>query len=128
MNFTQAIASDFRNYANSSGRASRSEYWYWTLFTLIIDGVALLLDAAIFPDNPWGPIGIAAALWLFLPNVAVSMRRLHDINRTGYWVLLIATIIGIIPLLYWALQPGTSGDNDYGPDPLEELASAPAPA
>jgi uncharacterized membrane protein YhaH (DUF805 family) len=65
-----------------------------------------------------GPIVIAAALSLFLPNVAVSMRRLHDIHRTGYWVLLIVTIIGIVPLLYWALQAGTVGDNDYGPDPL----------
>jgi uncharacterized membrane protein YhaH (DUF805 family) len=128
VNFTQAIVSGFRNYANSSGRASRSEYWYWTLFAAIVDGVALLLDAGIFPDNTLGPVGIAAALWLLLPNVAVSMRRLHDINRSGYWVLLVVTIIGIIPLLYWALRAGSDGDNDYGPDPLAERASAPAPA
>jgi uncharacterized membrane protein YhaH (DUF805 family) len=126
VNLTQAIASGFRNYANSAGRAARSEYWYWTLFTLIIDLVALALDYAVFPDNRWGPIGIAASLWLLLPSVAMSMRRLHDINRTGQWVLLVLTIIGIIPLLYWSLQRGTDGDNDYGPDPLASPALVPA--
>ena len=126
MNFTQAIASGFRNYANSSGRASRSEYWYWTLFSLIIDIVAWLLDTAIFPGNAWGPISIAASLWLLLPSVAVSMRRLHDINRTGYWVLLIFTIVGIILLMYWSLLKGSDGDNDYGPDPLAQAAHASA--
>ena len=120
MNFTQSIVHGFRNFANSSGRAARSEYWYGTLFTLLIDLVSLGLDHSLFPTNEWGPVGIATTLWLLLPSVAVSMRRLHDINRTGYWVLLAFTIIGLIPLLLWALKKGTDGENDFGPDPLAQ--------
>jgi uncharacterized membrane protein YhaH (DUF805 family) len=122
--FTQSIAHGFRNFANSAGRASRSEYWYWTLFSLLIDVVSLAADRAFFPTSEWGPIGIATSLWLLLPSVAVSMRRLHDINRTGYWVLLVFTIVGLIPIIIWALQKGTDGDNDYGPDPLGDGGGA----
>jgi uncharacterized membrane protein YhaH (DUF805 family) len=120
MNFTQSVANGFRNFANSAGRASRSEYWYWTLFAVLIDVASLFLDKLFFPDNAWGPVGIATSLWLLLPSVAVSMRRLHDINRTGRWVLLAFTIVGIVPLIIWALRKGTDGDNDFGPDPLAD--------
>jgi uncharacterized membrane protein YhaH (DUF805 family) len=118
LNFTQSIVHGFRNFANSAGRAARSEYWYWSLFTLLIDLVSLGLDHAFFPTSEWGPVGVATTLWLLLPSVAVSMRRLHDIDRTGYWVLLAFTIVGLIPLLLWALKKGTDGENDFGPDPL----------
>jgi uncharacterized membrane protein YhaH (DUF805 family) len=114
----------FRKFANSAGRASRSEYWYWTLFTVVIDILSLALDKLVFPDNAWGPIDIATTLWLLLPSVAVSMRRLHDIYRTGRWVLLAVTIIGLVPLIIWALRKGTDGDNDFGPDPLADAISA----
>ena len=126
MTFTQAIAAGFRKFANSAGRASRSEYWYWTLFTFLVDVASLGLDKLIFPDNVWGPVGIATSLWLFLPSLAVAMRRLHDINRSGRWVLLILTVVGIVPLIVWALRKGTDGDNDFGPDPLAD-GSSPAP-
>jgi uncharacterized membrane protein YhaH (DUF805 family) len=118
VNFIQSIVHGFRNFANSAGRASRSEYWYWTLFTLLIDLVSFALDHKFFSTIEWGPVGVATALWLLLPSVAVSMRRLHDINRTGRWVLLAFTIVGLIPLIFWALRKGTDGDNDFGPDPL----------
>jgi uncharacterized membrane protein YhaH (DUF805 family) len=118
MNFTQAIVSGFRNYVNGGGRASRSEYWYWTLFEVIVTVVATGADMLIFPGNETGPIGLVTGLGLFLPSLAVSIRRLHDINRTGYWVLISLTIVGILLLIYWACVRGTEGENDFGPDPL----------
>ena len=55
---------------------------------------------------------------LLIPGIAVAARRLHDINRTAWWILIAFTIIGILLLLYWYIQPGNRGDNKYGPDPL----------
>ena len=118
MNFVQAIASGFRNYANGGGRASRSEYWYWTLFAVLISIVSGVLDATLFPANPYGPVGLITGVAMFIPGIAVSIRRLHDINRSGYWFLISLTIIGILLLIYWACVRGTDGDNDFGPDPL----------
>jgi uncharacterized membrane protein YhaH (DUF805 family) len=115
MDFSQAIASGFQNYVNFSGRSLRSAYWYWTLFAVIVGIVTAIIDNVI---------GVAitntiASLALFLPGLAVSVRRLHDIDRTGWWVLIAFTIIGIFLLIYWYCQPGTPGDNQYGPNPLK---------
>jgi uncharacterized membrane protein YhaH (DUF805 family) len=118
MNFPQAIASGFHNYADAGGRASRSEYWYWTLFVTLVVIATALADAIMFPGSQWGPAGTLIGIALFLPGVAVSIRRLHDINRSGYWFLIAFTIIGILLLIYWACVPGDEGDNKYGPDPL----------
>ena len=118
MNFLEATTSGFRNYATSGGRASRSEYWYWTLFSTLVYAVSAAADYAIFPAIGWGPVGTVTGIALFLPGLAVSIRRLHDIDRSGYWVLISLTIIGILLLVYWACVRGTDGDNDFGPDPL----------
>jgi uncharacterized membrane protein YhaH (DUF805 family) len=118
MGFPQAIVSGFRNYANSHGRASRSEYWYWTLFALLIALVSLITDTLAFPNLEWEPVGVITSVLLFLPGLAVSIRRLHDIDRSGYWVLIAMTGIGILLLIYWACVKGTTGNNDFGPDPL----------
>jgi len=66
-----------------------------------------------------------ANLGLFLPSLAVAVRRLHDTNRSGWWYLIAFTIIGIIPLIIWFATRGTIGDNQYGPDSLSD-AGAPA--
>jgi len=117
MNFGEAITSAFRNYVTFSGRASRSEFWYWILFALIVGLVTGTLDAAIFPESETPPLNSAAALILFLPGLSVGVRRLHDIDRTGWWYLICFTIIGIFLLIYWACQPGTPGANRFGPPP-----------
>ena len=109
-----------RQYASSTGRAPRSEYWYWTLFARLVSLVSIGADVLVFPDSSWGPIDTISGLALFLPGLAVSIRRLHDIDRSGCWVLLTLTIVGIIPLSYWACVQGTDGDNDFGPDPLTD--------
>jgi uncharacterized membrane protein YhaH (DUF805 family) len=118
MDFSQAVVSGFRKYANSYGRAARSEYWYWTLFSFMVDVLAMIADRIAFPQVEWGPVGVVTGVLLFLPGLAVSIRRLHDIDRSGYWVLLTMTIILIPLLIYWACVRGTTGDNDFGPDPL----------
>jgi uncharacterized membrane protein YhaH (DUF805 family) len=114
MNFGQAISSGFSNYVNFSGRACRSEYWFWTLFAVIVSAVTAAID---------GVTGIPvtnaiAGLALFLPGLAVSVRRLHDLDRTGWWLLLVFTGIGIFVLIYWDCVKGTDGSNRFGSDPL----------
>ena len=118
MDFGQAIATNFKKYVTFSGRASRSEYWYWVLFT-IIGGIAMAtLDYALFSDNDFAsPLNSIFNLVCFLPSFAVGIRRLHDIGKTGWWVLIVFTIIGIIVLIVWACQKSDTGPNAYGPEP-----------
>lgn len=114
MNFQQAIVSGFQNYVNFSGRAARSEFWYWALFVFLVNIAANIVDAAI----DLGVLGALASLALFLPGIAVSVRRLHDLDRTGWWLLIALTGVGIILLIVWDCMKGTTGPNQYGPDPL----------
>jgi uncharacterized membrane protein YhaH (DUF805 family) len=119
MTFTQAIASGFQNYVNFNGRAARSEFWYWFLFTVLVSIAAGLGDGVLFPDTDVSPVSSLAGLALFLPGLAVSIRRLHDLDRSGWWYLLIfIPLIGLIVLLIWNCTRGTVGPNRFGPDPL----------
>jgi uncharacterized membrane protein YhaH (DUF805 family) len=119
MNFMQAISSGFSNYVNFSSRAVRSEYWFWVLFTVIGGVVSGVLDAALFSSMQGvSPINALFSLVTFLPSLAMMVRRLHDIDRTGWWALLLFTVIGIFVLIYWECQKGTSGSNRFGPDPF----------
>jgi len=117
MNFVQAITSGFQHYVGFAGRASRSEYWYWVLFTIIGGIVTFILDRAVFPENDLSPLNAVFNLVCFLPSLAIGVRRLHDIGRTGWWLLIVLTIIGFIVLLVWACQKSDAGPNQYGPDP-----------
>jgi len=118
MTFGEAIRSGFNNYVGFSGRASRSEYWYWVLFAILAGLTTGILDAAIFPDLTVSPLNLIAGLILLLPGIAVSVRRLHDTDRTGWWLLLYLSIIGGIVLIIFFCLRGTSGPNRFGPDPL----------
>ena len=119
MTFTQAIASGFRNYVNFTGRAARSEFWYWFLFAVLASIVAGLIDLGLFPGAGISPINTLVGLALFLPGLAVSVRRLHDLDRSGWWILLIfIPIIGVIVLIIWDCMRGTVGPNRFGADPL----------
>jgi uncharacterized membrane protein YhaH (DUF805 family) len=116
MGFKDAISYGFRNYVGFNGRAARSEYWNWILFVILLVIVALLLDLTVLAlFNTTGvPIMILLAiLATLLPSVSVSARRLHDIDRSGWWAPL------IVPALIWGLMRGTVGTNRFGPDPLE---------
>jgi uncharacterized membrane protein YhaH (DUF805 family) len=118
MDFWQAITSGFKNYVGFSGRACRSEYWYWFLAMIILSIITGIIDYAAFGDSEYGPVNSIFALATFLPSLAMGFRRLHDIDRTAWWWLIAFTIIGIFLLLYWACVKGTSGPNRFGPDPL----------
>jgi len=121
MGFTDAIKTGFQKYIGFSGRAARSEYWYWVLFVLLLQIVGWLIDMTLFGFNTTGvnPISSLLSLATFLPGLAVSIRRLHDIDRVGWWVLLgLIPVIGWIVLIYWACLRGTVGANRFGPDPL----------
>jgi uncharacterized membrane protein YhaH (DUF805 family) len=121
MAIKEAISYCFRNYVGFKGRAARSEYWYWTLFVYLLLIVAWLIDMTVFGFNTTGvnPMAVLASLATLLPTLAVTARRLHDIDRSGWWALLIFTVIGYIVLIYWACLRGTVGANRFGPDPLE---------
>ena len=108
MDFVQAIKSCLGQYATFSGRASRSEYWWFFLFqVLVMVATGMLGDV----------INGLASLALLLPALAVGTRRLHDIGRTGWWQLLLLTGIGSFVLLYWWVQPTDGAANIYGEPP-----------
>ena len=124
MGFGQAIGSGFKNYVGFSGRACRSEYWFWVLFVFIVGIVLGILDQVLFPDNPSGLLGPLFSLAVFLPGLAVFIRRLHDIDKVGWWCLLILIpIVGWIILIIWAVKKGDDGGNRFGSDPLAMAAA-----
>lgn len=121
MNFGQAIKSGFSNYVTFSGRVARSEFWYWTLFVVLVTMAAGILDRGLFDfeeSTTTGVFGPLVSLVFFLPGLAVSVRRLHDLDRSGWWLLLVLTMIGVILLIIWDCIKGTTGPNRFGPDPL----------
>jgi uncharacterized membrane protein YhaH (DUF805 family) len=119
MNFLEAIRSGFRKYVTFSGRAVRSEYWFWALFTAVGLAATALLDSAIFGYHPGPtPFKLLFEVATLLPSLAVAARRLHDTDRTAWWLLLFLTLIGAIALIVWYCEKGTPGPNRFGPDPL----------
>jgi uncharacterized membrane protein YhaH (DUF805 family) len=117
MNFFEAIGSDLRNYVNFSGRSTRSEYWYWTLPVVVVNVVLGVVDEKLNPGTQMGPLSWVTMIVFFasiLPTLGVSIRRLHDIGRSGWWFLLWFTLIGGVVVIYWACQLGTAGPNSFG--------------
>lgn len=114
----------FENYANFSGRARRSEYWYFTLANIIIAISAMVIDnvAGInFAPIPYGPLYLIVALATFLPGVAVAVRRLHDVGKSGwFFFIVLIPLIGSIWLLILFFTEGEKGSNQYGSDPKNE--------
>ena len=129
MSFTQAISSCLRKYADGAGRASPSEFWYFFLFTLLVAAVAIVLDAALGTPrvNGVGSLEGLSDLACLIPSVAVAIRRLHDVGRTGWWLLIfLVPLLGWLVLLVWCCMKGTDGPNRFGANPLgrEALAAA----
>ena len=122
MGFTEAIRNGFQNYVTFSGRARRAEYWWWYLFVFLLLGVALILDVYAFRSNSdVGPAYGLASLAVILPNISVTVRRLHDTGRSGWWFWLgLIPLIGALILLYWMIKRGDQGANEFGPDPIAE--------
>lgn len=119
MNMIEAVKAVFSKYVTFSGRARRAEYWWYTLFIVIVSIVLVGVDLALFGSNYTFGIADVWSLATLLPSLAVSVRRLHDTDRSGWWLLLILIpLIGAIILIVWQATKGTDGSNRFGEDPL----------
>lgn len=137
--FGEAVKVGFSKFFCFSGRASRSEFWWWILFSWIVSWVlstfltpsytssimaasgdpeAMMSAMTDFITSPGYIVSILINLALFIPTLAVSVRRLHDTGRSGWWYLLnFVACIGWIILLVWYCKASQSGENQYGPEP-----------
>ena len=130
------ITKCFKNYAVFNGRAGRNECTYFFLFVTFVQVLFLSIDLWInwelpniygllfsidWVDGiPWYPLFEISRLLTALPAFAVGVRRLHDLNKSGWWILLIFTGIGIIPIVYWCcFLNGDEDDNQYGLSPIQ---------
>ncbi|MEA5153196.1 DUF805 domain-containing protein [Raineyella sp.] len=133
MAFLDAIKTCFRKYVVFSGRATRAEFWYFVLFTFIVSLIAAGLDNALglTPEGAvTGILSSLAGLALLLPSLAVTVRRLHDVNRSGWWILLaLVLVIGDLFLIFaFYIKKSVAGANRFGPDPLVATRPTTAPA
>jgi len=159
MGFVEAVRTCLRKYVDFNGRARRAEYWWYLLFAILVGFAARLLDRAFAGGAPihQGPISVITSLALLLPSLAVSVRRLHDIDRTGWWIVIFYVAVVVLAfvaiaaaftggagialaillaigalslwLIVWFVTRGTNGPNRFGPDPLAgEATPTPSPA
>ena len=117
MNFQTSIKTCFSKFAVFSGRASRSEFWFFVLFGFLGGIITVIIDVMIlgYPYEENGPINLIFSVALTIPSIAVAARRLHDINKSGWWQLLWITIIGGILLIIWHATEGENKKNRFGP-------------
>ncbi|WP_298429792.1 DUF805 domain-containing protein [uncultured Jannaschia sp.] len=119
MTFSESVRTVLQQkYATFSGRASRSEFWWFALFSFIGGVVASLIDGVIFGSDNGGIVNGLFTLAIIVPSLAVGARRLHDTDRTGWWLLIwLVPLIGwIVLIVFWVLR-GTDGENRFGPPP-----------
>lgn len=117
MGFGEAVQSVFSKYATFSGRARRSEYWYFVLLQVIVTAVLNGLYSAT-ESVAFSAILVLFDLALLVPSLAVCWRRLHDIGRSGgYYFFVLIPLVGWILLLVWMCQDSQPGANQYGPNP-----------
>ncbi|EKX87949.1 DUF805 domain-containing protein [Alloprevotella sp. oral taxon 473] len=112
-----------QHYADFNGRARRSEYWYFVLFNFIVSiliGLSLGVIAGLLNVPALVYLAYLWSLAVFIPSLAVSVRRLHDIGRSGWWLLLsLIPLVGAIILIIWHCTDSQPGANQYGPNPKE---------
>lgn len=114
MDLQTAVQTVIAKYADFTGRARRSEYWYWSLATFLVSVVLQVLNQASVLFNI---LGFVFALAVIVPSIAVGVRRLHDIDRAGAWLLLVLVPFGVFVVLFWLVQDSQPGANQYGPSP-----------
>jgi uncharacterized membrane protein YhaH (DUF805 family) len=131
MGFINDIKTSFRKYFDFSSRSSRSEYWFFSLFVFLISIAGYFIEYIIIGDALFEKLlaeppvktysEIIITLAILTPSISLSVRRLHDVNRSGWWLLIALTLIGIIPLLYWGgFKKGVESDNKFGSNPLKK--------
>lgn len=135
MTFGAAVQSCLSKYATFSGRAPRSEFWWFWVFCILVEFAALVASAVllsgsvvtgsatssmqgwfVFVSQSW--LSGLVHLALILPSLAVAVRRLHDVGRSGWWFLLVFVPLGILVLLFWWVQPSAREPNEHGLPPL----------
>jgi uncharacterized membrane protein YhaH (DUF805 family) len=112
MSFYQAISACLSKYANFQGRATRSEFWWFYWFTVMMAWVTTLLAHAVGQEQ--GTLTFAVTMLFLIPMLAVGSRRLHDTGRSGWWLLLSLTLIGLIVLVFWWASASQKESNIYG--------------
>lgn len=116
-----------KKYAEFSGRARRKEYWFFVLFNVLISIVLSIVDVSaglVMQGSGFGVLSGLYSLAVLIPGIAVSVRRLHDTNHSGWWLLIaFVPIIGAIVLLVFMVRDSDSGSNSFGPNPKRGKAS-----
>ena len=125
MNMKESVVSVLTNWKNFSGRASRSEFWYFALASAILGLIVGAIELAtglisIEDPNATGPLSAILNLLLAIPTIAVTSRRLQDYGYSGWWQLSYITVIGIFVVLIWCMLPAKEDENDWGKNPLED--------
>jgi uncharacterized membrane protein YhaH (DUF805 family) len=130
MGFGEAVSTCFSQYATFTGRAIRAEYWYWVLFCSLAGAILTLVEVVI-SDTAGSALGWLFDLATIVPTIAVAARRLHDIDRSGWWQLLgFIPIIGWVILLVWFSQDGTraaTGSADPNADNISDSTAGRPP-
>lgn len=124
MSFGDAVTNCLiNNYASFSGRASRSEYWFWTLFTIIAYFITGIIDGFVFGMDLGDPTWITdiVSLAFTLPGLSVAVRRLHDVGKSGWWLLSSILILPVLLLIYWTIIEGDFNPNEYGEVPTNKI-------
>ena len=109
-----------KKYAVFNGRARRKEYWMFTLFSVIISIIFSIIDKSLnlYISQNMGILSSIYSLAVFLPSLGVGVRRLHDTNRSGWWLLIgLIPVIGAIVLIVFFCQYSSPGENSYGTNP-----------
>lgn len=129
MTFSESVRTCFKKYVTFSGRATRSEFWWFVLFAWGGSILLSLVDSFLFGTTVVTENGFSAStntpifstifgLATLLPGLSVAVRRLHDINKSGWWYwIILVPLIGFIVLIVWFATDGTRGPNRFGPDP-----------
>ena len=117
MTFPEAVKSAFKNYAKFDGRATRSEYWWFALFQILLLLIPIILIARVHDSiaGIGGLLYLVIGLGTLLPGLGLLFRRLHDTDRSAWWILIVLVPFGSIILLVFTCLESTKGPNKYGP-------------
>ena len=122
MGFKESVKTSFSKAFTFSGRARRAEYWYWSLFSVLVS-LPLQILLEVIPEDSWvlmlvvGLVALGWGLFYAIATFAVSVRRLHDIGRSGWWYLLCLIPIANLVLIYFFICDSQPGANQYGENP-----------
>jgi len=129
VDFGTGVKLGFQRYVDCKGRSTRAEYWWWALFTSAVALILIPIDIISGTHSLLWGMGLLGGLFslaTIIPSLAVGVRRLHDINRTGWWMLLwLVPEIGWVVLIVWAIERGNKGLSKYGSDPRQPTSTEP---